>query len=89
MDMELFYFLVCLEKLADVDQVPEYFHEMQSFVMKSFIPMHYINSLRFFCGLRELSLNVSGAVGEELKFLKLFHHCLYNPYYEYDRHYYF
>ena len=65
-------FLVCLEKLADVDQVPEYFHEMQSFVMKSFIPMHYINALRFVCGLRELSLNASGAVGEDFKFLKLF-----------------
>lgn len=65
-------FLVCLEKLADVEPVPEYFHEMQSFVMRRFIPMHYLSSLRIFSELRELSLNVSGAMGEDFKFLKLF-----------------
>ena len=65
-------FLVCLEKLGDFEQVPEYFNEMQSFVMSRFIPMHYLNSLRVLSKLRELSLNVSGAVGEDFKFLKLF-----------------
>jgi len=64
-------FLVCLEKLADVDQVPEYFNEMQSFVMNRFIPIHYLKSLRIFSELRELSLNVSEAMGEDFKFLKL------------------
>jgi hypothetical protein len=64
-------FLVCLEKLADVEQIPEYFKEMQSFVMGRFIPIHYLNSLRVFSELRELSLNVSEAMGEDFKFLKL------------------
>lgn len=64
-------FLVCLEKLANVEQVPEYFNEMQSFVMRRFIPIHYLKSLRIFSELRELSLNVSEAMGEDFKFLKL------------------
>ena len=65
-------FLVCLEILINADQVPEYFHDMNSFVSRRYIPINYLYSLRFFSNLNELTLDVSEAKEEDLEFIKFF-----------------
>ena len=56
----------------NADQVPEYFHDMNSFVSRRYIPINYLYSLRFFSNLNELTLDVSEAKEEDLEFIKFF-----------------
>lgn len=65
-------FLVCLEKLFQANQVPENFQKIKRFILRRFIPMKYLNALKPYRELKELSLDVSEAAAEDFKVFKHF-----------------
>ena len=65
-------FLVCLEKLFQANQVPENFQKIKRFILRRFIPMKYLNALKPYRELKELSHDVSEAAAEDFKVFKHF-----------------